>query len=327
MQNTANKIFQLIDRAQHIMLVPHPNPDGDTLGSVSALYSWLISKNKVIDVFCKTPISSKLSYLPNIEKVLSDPSVWHKPSIDVVIVCDSGDLGYAGIDEYIQFLSPNAIIINFDHHKTNTYFGHHNMVIDTESSTTAVLYRFFSYNNIDIDKTMATGLMTGLVTDTNHFSNSATSKSSLHIASKLVEYGAHIDVIRTNIVKDKSIDGLKLWGTVLKRLSHHAQLDLVHTSITQEDIVKHHATEADIEGVANFLNGLNEGSFAMILKEQSDNLVKGSFRTTRDDIDVSAMAQHFGGGGHKKAAGFTIDVPIESAVDYVLRELTLFLKR
>ncbi len=327
MKNTAKKIYREVDRAQHIILVAHPNSDGDTSGSVTALYSWLTSLNKKVDIFCTTKLSSKLEFLPNSNKIKTDTNIWNNQDIDLVIVCDSGDLGYAGISEHIKKLNKNIKIINFDHHNTNNYFGDLNMVIDTEASTTAVLYRFFYYNKVKINRDMATSLLTGLVTDTNHFSNSATTKTSLHIASKLVEFGADIKKIRKHIVKDKNIGGLKLWGTVLSRINHDKKLDLVYTHISQEDIKKHKATESDVEGVANFLNSLNEGSFALILKELEDKKVKGSFRTTQDNLDVSAMAKHFGGGGHKKAAGFTIDVDIENAVEYITKELTLFLKR
>lgn len=327
MKNTAKKIYHEIDRAQHILLVAHPNSDGDTSGSVTALYSWLASLDKTVDIFCTTKLSSKLEFLPNSQKIKTNTNIWSNQDINLVIVCDSGDLTYAGISEHIKNLKPNTPIINFDHHNTNNYFGDLNMVIDTEASTTAVLYRFFYYNKIKINRDMATSLLTGLVTDTGHFSNSATTKTSLHTASKLVELGANINLIRKHIVKDKRIDGLKLWGEVLSRINHDKNLDLVYTYISQKDIKKHKATQSDVEGVANFLNNLNEGSFALILKELEDKKVKGSFRTTQDNLDVSAMAKHFGGGGHKKAAGFTIDVSIENAVEYITRELTLFLKK
>lgn len=327
MKHTAQQIYQVIAQAQHILLVPHPHPDGDTLGSVSALYTWLTQLDKKVSTYCKTSMSEKLEYLPHSEYIKSEAGVFEHKDIDLVIVCDSGDLAYAGIDQHITKLPKHTKIINFDHHKTNTYFGHHNMVIDTESSTTAVLYRFFYHNNVTINKTMATGLLTGLLTDTDHFSNSATSKTSLYIASKLMESGAHVHKIRNHIVKDKSIEGLRLWGAVLSNIDYHKPLDMVYTTISQKDIKQHNAGEADVEGVANFLNSLNEGSFSLILKEQKNKEIKGSFRTTKDDVDVSAMAKHFGGGGHQKAAGFTISVPIHKAVNHIITALELFLKK
>ncbi len=327
MKHVAKQIYQEIGSAQHILLIPHPNPDGDTSGSVSSLISWLLPIGKKISTYCDTEVSPKFSYLPHFDLIKNDQSVFDDQTIDLVITCDSGDLGYAGVQTLLPKLKNDVPIINFDHHNTNTFFGKHNMVIIGEASTTAVLYQFFYYNNIAITRDIATALMTGIVTDTDHFTNAGTSKTSLKIASKLVEAGAHIDQIRNNIVKDKTIDGLKLWGTVLSKIKQNKTLGLVYTIISQKDINHHNASESDVEGVANFLNNLNEGKFAMILKEKKDNTVKGSFRTTADDIDVSALAKLFGGGGHKKAAGFTIENPIEDAANFIIEKIELFLKK
>jgi len=92
----------------------------------------------------------------------------------------------------------------------------------------------------------------------------------------------------------------------------------VHTYITQNDIKKYHLTENDSEGIANFLNSIHDGAMGLVLKEKEDGSVKGSFRTTHDDIDVSAYAKALGGGGHKKAAGFSVEGPVEQALEQVL---------
>lgn len=307
--------------AEKIILVPHQNPDGDTLGSVNAFIQWLRRIDKAHVAYCKTGISPKLKYLPYIDLVTQDESVWTDPDVDMVIVFDSGDLRYAGVAEQIVNLPKKPIIINFDHHNTNEFFGHENMVNTTESSTTAVLYHFFMYNKIDIDATMATCLLTGLITDTDHFTNAATSTTSLLIGSKLMKRGGNVDIIKQWILKDKTVKGLQLWGTTLSRLVHHKNLDIVYTYVTQEDLKKHHVNESEVEGIANFLNNLNEGRAGMILKEMPDGKIKGSFRTTRDDTDVSRYAKHFGGGGHKKAAGFTVEGPIQDAIQFIISSL------
>jgi phosphoesterase RecJ-like protein len=317
----AKKIYRHIIAAKHILLVPHQNPDGDTLGSVTACIEWLKHCKKPHSAYCKTGISPKLLYLPHVQLVTQDESVWTNPEIDLVMVFDSGDLRYAGIAEQIKNLPRKPIIINFDHHNTNEFFGHENMVDTTESSTTAVLYRFFMYNNIAINTEMATCLLTGLVTDTDHFTNAATSKSSLLIGSKLMQKGGNIDRIKQAILKDKSVKGLKLWGVTLSRLAHHKELDVVYTYVTQEDLNKHNVAESEVEGIANFMNNLSEGRAAMILKEMPDGAIKGSFRTTRDDTDVSRFAKHFGGGGHKKAAGFSVPGPMHEAIGYIVEQL------
>lgn len=318
MKHIAQKIYAQVQRSEKIMVVPHQHPDGDTLGSVSAFVHWLEHMGKPYVSFCATSMSKKLTYLAHVDQISQDPAVWQDPTIDTVIVFDAGDLAYAGIDKYIAEMPNKPTIINMDHHNTNEYYGDLNMVMDTESSTTAILYRFFIYNDVKIDGPIATSLLTGLMTDTDNFTNGATSITSLLIASKLIGNGADIKRIKGSVFKDKSVGGLKLWGAVLSRLTHHNETDIVHTFVTMQDMKEHGASDEEVEGLANFMNNLQDGRAAMILKEREDGTVKGSFRTTRDDVNVAAYAKHLGGGGHKKAAGFTIEGPIESAIEHVL---------
>ncbi len=318
MKHVAKQIYKHILGANKMMLVPHQNPDGDTLGSVAAFIHFLEKIGKDYTAYCSTDISKKLAYLPHSASVSNDASVWNDSEIDTLILFDSGDLRYAGIDQHVEKLTKKPTIINFDHHATNEYFGDYNIVMDKESSTTAIIYRFFVYNDITIDQDIATCLLTGLVTDTDNFTNGGTTIASLIIASKLIEKGGDLKLIKQSAFKDKSVKGLQLWGAILSRLIHHKETDIVHTYVTQEDIKKHSVEETEIEGVANFMNNLQDGRAGLILKELEDGNVKGSFRTTRDDTNVAQYAKHLGGGGHKKAAGFTIEGPIHNAVERVL---------
>jgi len=320
----AKQIHTRILSAEHIILVPHQNPDGDTLGSVAAMMQWLRRIDISHTAFCATDISPKLRFLPHIDYISKDPSIWKKSATDLVIVFDSGDLNYAGVDTHVDGMAKKPDIINIDHHATNTNFGTLNLVMEKASSTTMILYKFFAANNIKIDTYMATCLLTGLITDTGNFTNAATTTGSLKIASKLVELGGDLTGIQNATMKDQSVKGLKLWGKILERLTHHEALDIVHTHVTQQDLREHDIDESKVEGVANFMNNITDGRAGMILKERNDGTVKGSFRTTRDDVDVSAFAKLFGGGGHKKAAGFTVEHPIEQAAEYIFSKILEF---
>jgi len=140
---------------------------------------------------------------------------------------------------------------------------------------------------------------------------------SLQIASDLIAKGGNINLIKELVFKDKSIGVLKLWGTILSRLAKHDTHEIVYSYVTQKDFTAHQVDESELEGLTNFMNNLSEGKAALILKELPGNQVKGSFRTTRDDVDVSAMAKALGGGGHKKAAGFTVEGNIDDALKQV----------
>lgn len=314
MQRISKQIYTKITQARHVMLVPHKNPDGDALGSVTVLIHWLRKLNIEHTAYCATDISGKHSYLPHLDKLSQNESVWNEPKFDVMIVLDSGDLKHAGVDAQIKKLSIRPFIINIDHHATNEHYGDLNLVITEASSTTEIIYKLFKHNNVLIDNHMATCLLTGILTDTDNFTNSATTMHSLQIASELIGKGGNINLIKELIFKNKSIGVLKLWGAVLSRLAKHDTHEIVYSYVTQKDLAEHKVDESDLEGITNFMNNLSEGKAALILKELPEGKVKGSFRATRDDMDVSAIAKALGGGGHKKAAGFTVSGSIDEAL-------------
>lgn len=317
---TAKQIHKAILDAGKILLIPHEDPDGDALGSVSAFAYFLDKINKSYSIFCSTEVPEKLNVLPHLVSVSTDESVWDGGH-DLILILDSGDLKYAGVQNQINQLTHNPTIINIDHHPTNENFGHHNLIITTASSTAEILYHFFRYNKIEIDKNMAVSLLTGIVTDTDNFSNPGTTSSSLAVASDLISHGANFNLIKNWFSKDKSIIALKLWGEALSRLTKNEKLDIVYTYLTQKDLKKHNAGEAESQGISNFLNNLSDGRAALLLKETEKGKIKGSMRTTRDDYDVSVIAKSLGGGGHKKAAGFTVEGTIDSVLPKVWQAL------
>lgn len=318
---TAKRILNRIKESKNILLIPHQNPDGDTLGAVTAMMQYLTEQGKPHAAFCATPLSLSLSFLSHTSAITTNPQIWKSQEFDTIIVFDSGDLRYAGVADYIASLPKRPFIINIDHHATNELYGDINFVITSAPSTTEILYRFFYFNNLPISKNIATSLLTGLITDTGNFTNSATTTSSLTIAGELMKKGGDMNGITTAVLKDQTIDGLRLWGTVLARAERHPELDIVYTYVTQGDLTRCNASEKEVEGISNFLNTLNEGRAAMLLKELPNGDYKGSFRTTRNDVDVSAFAKLFHGGGHKKAAGFTVSGPIHTALEHVFRAL------
>jgi phosphoesterase RecJ-like protein len=314
MQRTAQQIHNHIKNANKLALVSHPNPDGDTLGAAVALAEYLQTLGKEVKIFCVSPASEKFGFLKNIHLVNNDPNVFNEQ--DTIVVVDCGDLRYAGVVETLK--DHPATIINIDHHATNEDYGHFNMVIRNAASTTEVVYNFFKFNNIRITPTMATALLTGLITDTDNFSNSATSHTSLVTSSELLRLGANWTAIHRALVQNKSIAILKLWGVILSRLRKKEEIDMAYTYLTTKDVIEHDVSEDDVEGIANFLNKLDGAKISLFIKETADGKIKGSFRTTSDEIDVSALAKKMGGGGHKKAAGFTTDGTIENVVNKII---------
>ena len=311
----ASEIHKHIKKSKKVLIVPHQNPDGDALGSAAAFFEYVTGLGIEASIFCATPPSSKLNFISKYAKVNSDPKVF-KENFDTIVALDSGDLRYLGIDAFVK--DHPATIINIDHHATNENFGHINLVITSAASTTEILFRFFRHNGIRINQKMATCLLTGLSTDTGNFTNSATSGDALRAGGELILSGGNFNLITTNTLKNKSIKSLQLWGKAFSRLTKDERLNLTYTYITQKDIQDLSANENEYEGISNFLNNLDNTAITLLLTETSENQVKGSLRTTHNDVDVSIIAKKFGGGGHKKAAGFTTDGTIEEVLGKVL---------
>ncbi len=316
MELTARKIHNHIQQARKVVVIPHQNPDGDALGSATAFFEYLRCLKKEAVIFCATSVSSHWHWLNHANKIVADPAVFSDPDIDAIVVLDSGDLRYAGIDSFVA--NHPAAIINIDHHATNEHYGKINLVIPTAAATCEVLYNFFKYGPVPLNQPMATSLLTGLLTDTDTFFNSATSAESMSVGSELLRLGGNLNAIRGRTMKNKSVDALRLWGRVLGRLAKDGESNIAYTYITRADLEECGAGENEAEGIANFLNNLENTAIALILKETTDGKIKGSFRTTRNDLDVSALAKKLGGGGHKKAAGFSTDGTIEEALKKIL---------
>jgi bifunctional oligoribonuclease and PAP phosphatase NrnA len=317
-KTNAPQILAAIKNANNILLVSHEKPDGDTLGAALAMSRYLDKENKEHLHYCADQPAAYFNYLPKIEKIITDYDKIELSNHDLVIALDCGDIKRTRInDDLIKYKNANEIIlINIDHHASNELFGHHNLVIPETSSTSEIIYKFFAYHKIDLDKYMATSLLTGILTDTMNFSNAATTENSLKIASELLNQGARVNQIIAKITKNKNFNSLKVWGKVLTRLEFNSQYNFAYTVITQKDLKENQVSAEEAQdGLANFLSTINDVDFILVLTEEENQVIKASLRTTKDNIDVGKMAQAFGGGGHKKAAGFKTNGKLVKAAD------------
>lgn len=304
---TASTILKIIKAAHHPLLIAHEKPDGDTLGASLAMSHFLTNEQIKHKHFCIDKPADYFSFLPRIENIIYDVEKINLADHDLIITIDCGDPKRTGLSEQLAALKDQLVLINIDHHQTNQYFGQHNLVIPTASSTSEIIYKFFEYHKIELDKYMATSLLTGILTDTMNFTNAATTKESLKIASNLLNSGARITQITSSLTQNKSLLGLRLWGNILSRLEIEPQMNFAHTVITLEDLTKEKIDKDDLDGLANFLSLLQDAEFILLLTEEEDDVIKGSLRTTKDTHDMTEIAAIFGGGGHKKAAGFRVD--------------------
>ncbi|MBI4098648.1 MAG: DHH family phosphoesterase [Candidatus Magasanikbacteria bacterium] len=307
----AQSIAQHLKQARFVLLIPGTNPDGDSVSSVCALRLYCEAAHIPAALFCPTPISQNLAFLPGVHEIQNDNTLLTNPAVDTIIVCDAGDLRYAGLADTLATMTKRPTIINIDHHASNEHFGDFNLVNPSAAATTEVIYGFFKAVNFPLTEDSATCLLTGLMTDTEHFSNAATTASAMDMASDLITRGARLHTIREHTQNNKPVALLKLWGIALARLYYQPRHDSVVTYLFQKDYEHYGLAENEVNGISNFLNNLGEGKYTLFLKETTDGQIKGSLRTTRDDVDVAELAKQFGGGGHKKAAGFMIPGRLE----------------
>jgi bifunctional oligoribonuclease and PAP phosphatase NrnA len=298
------KFNGMLKQAQRVLLIAHKKPDGDTLGASVSMLNYLVASGKRVVAFCATPVPEQYAYLPLIDRFTSDPTIFEE-KYDLICVFDSGDLRYAGVADFVDGMRERPFIVNLDHHATNENFGDLNLLFIDASSTAEVVHRFYRANKIEIDASMATALLTGILTDTSNFINPATNATCIQAASNLMICGARIGEITSSLVRNKSIPGLQLWGRALERLRENRELGIASTLITQKDLAETGTEGGEaVEGIANFLGATLDVPAIMVLREMPGGEVKGSLRSATRD--VSKIAKLLGGGGHKKAAGFTV---------------------
>lgn len=299
------QLYTRIQQSARILLVADGKPDGDSIGSTTAMLRWLQREGKYARAFCANRVSPALWFLDGARDITSDSAVFQE-AFDLVITLDAGDIRHAGVEKLLPSMSPKPFVAVVDHHATNTRFGDMNMVWTDACATTEVVYWFFAYNGIAVDGAMATSMLTGLCTDTGNFANSATTAQGMSVAGHLFQLGARRGDISKHLFQNKDVPTLKLWGLALERLHINTKYDLACTYLLLSDRDRVPGiTEYAYEDVSNFLNAVNgETEAVMVLREVPGGIIKGSLRSIRRDI--SKLAKAFGGGGHKRAAGFTV---------------------
>lgn len=303
----ADKILNKLLQFDSILLLLHENPDGDTLGAASGLYQGLMKKQKKVAMVCKDVVPKPFLFLPEVDKIKHDLLFG---DFQLIITIDCGDLKRTGFhDRLKKFVRSKKILINIDHHPKNDLhkLATFNLVDYHASSTSEIIYHLFFDLNITIDKGIATALLAGLYTDTGGFKHSNTSSETFEIAGELLKNGARISLITKNVSLNKSIPAMRLWGLTLSRLHHNNQLKIVSSVITRHDLVECHANEDDIAGVVNLINTVPEANAAILFYETEEGTIRASIRTENDKVDASRLANIFGGGGHRKASGFTLE--------------------
>ena len=309
-QKELGAIKEALERAETVLVIPHKNPDGDTIGSAFGWYHTLTQMGKTPTVACVDEPPPVFKFISGIETV--KVGIEHI-DYDLIIIVDAGATHLTGVHEtHPQLFDKSREVVNIDHHPTNDNYGKYNVVVPTAASATMIIYQMITDMGLPIDRHTATALLTGIYTDTGSFVHSNTDSEALRIAARLLAKGANLRGISKDIFNTTKISTMRLWGRVLKN-TYQTPDGITMSVVTQKDFEECGASYDEMTGVVDYVNSVPDSPYSVILTEKQ-GAVKGSLRTLDEQVDVSGIAAAYGGGGHTKAAGFTVKGRLEKEI-------------
>lgn len=315
----AAEIYTQIMLAQKIVIISHRSPDADTIGSNLALRFLFESLGKNITSACIDPSPENCNFLPKTDTFIHE---FNYLDFDLILTVDCGSTSQTNFLDKNPEIIKNAgttgpKIINIDHHPSNNRFGTINLVVDDSASATLIIYNLFKIWEAKITPLIATCLLIGLYYDTGSFMHSNTNEEVLTTAAALIQAGADKEQIVKKLFKSHSIEKLKAWGKILNEL-RLTDGNVAVSGINQKDLKACNATHNDISGIIDYINMVKNNRFAALIAEDDKGQIRGSLRTRNDDVNVSEIAGTFGGGGHKKASGFTIKGKLQRETRWII---------
>lgn len=320
--------FQLaaekIATARKILIISHISPDADAVASIGAMIEIAQSFNLEITAYADRKPGSTYDFIPN-EHLISSFAPDNLLDFGVIIILDCGSISRTGVEIRIRNLLiaekegkilKRPYIIEFDHHELAETYADLEIRLPGKASTTEIIYQFLKINNLAITKKLADCILIGLLTDTGHFLHANSSQEALAISSEMLLRGASLPKIISRTTHNKSFSALKVWGRVLEKIKFNEKTGLAVVGLTAgelEEMLGKNNSEVDVDlfgDLVSFLSCLAGVRVALLLREENKQ-VKGSLRTNTEEIDVAKIAKNWGGGGHKKAAGFSISGRLE----------------
>jgi phosphoesterase RecJ-like protein len=296
-----------LEKASRALVITHVDPDGDAIGSLTAVGEALKQIGLYGTLVCDDNVPARFDYLPMAGDVQRHPS--DQVGYDLVIAVDCADefrMGHA----FDCLPDPKPFVINIDHHVTNSRFGDINLIEPAATSTTEILYGLFLQLDLEITPDLALCLLTGLVTDTLGFRTVGVTANTLRVAADLVDAGADLGFVSMHALNLRALSTMKLWATGMDKM----QLEdgLIWTAITNQERQAAGFRSSSSVGLANLLADVEEAVMAAVLMESDDGMVRVGMRC-RPPYDVAEVALELGGGGHPLAAGCTLPGPLEAA--------------
>ena len=303
------------------LLTAHEGPDGDALGSLLGMHQLLTQLGKDSVMF----LAAKEFPLPIEYRFLPLEEVFHEAPADIadrtVVFLDCGNIVRVPVD---WLTGGGNDVINIDHHHDNTRFGDFNLVDVDASCTAEIVYDLAVLFGATITKEMASALYVGLITDTGKFMYENTGSDTHRVAAALIDAGVEIDDTYRRLYEHVPIEKLRLVARALDGIQRHCDDRLVLTYITAADYEATGAGEEMTEGVIDHLRSIDGIKVAAVIRDLGNRgraARKVSLRSSEGDVDVSAIARKNGGGGHKRAAGFSTDLELDQLVPFLCGEV------
>src|SRR6266496_445589 len=305
------EVLKHIEQRSRFLLTSHARADGDAVGSTLACYEILRQMGKSSDVMLHDGVPRVYQQLPFAGKVVQADRVNGSYDAAILLECDSIQRArLQGLEG--QFL------INIDHHRSGKAFAHVNWIDPTAVATAEMVYRLAKQAGVKISPEIATCLYTAVLTDTGAFMFEGTNEHTFELARELVLAGADPARCARHIYFGHSTAKMRLLGSALSVLQRDGPLAWIW--VTQEQMERAGAKEEDCEGLVNYALAIGDAEVAAFFRELPDGRFRISLRS-KGGLDVSRVAEDFGGGGHTCASGCAVDGPLHAAVESVLGKI------
>ena len=314
---------QLVDelrKADRLLLTTHENPVGDALGSLLGMHLILEQLGKDSVMF----MAASEFPLPYEYRRMALGEVLNAIPDDVedrtIVFLDCGNVDRSPV----EFLRGDHLhVLNVDHHHDNTRFGTVNLVVADASCTAEIVYELARELGAEITPEIAEALYIGLVTDTGKFMFENTTPDAHRMAADLIEAGVEPQEVHRKLYEELPFARIQLLGRALEAVRRYDGGAFTMTHLTREDFRESGAVASDSEGSVDHMRQVEGTVVAGLVRELLDDerRRKVSLRATDRRVDVSVIARRLGGGGHRQAAGFTTDLPLEQLVEQVRSEI------
>ena len=315
--SSRDQVLDAIRASERFVLCTHEHPDGDALGSLGGMQLVLeaLGKDSVSFVAAEEfPLPYEYRFLELSHLVTEAPADIGERTI-VFLDCGNIDRNPADV-----LKAEDAHILNIDHHHDNTGFGTVNHVVPEASCTAEIVWDLARGLGVELTQPIAEALYVGLVTDTGRFMYDATGPSAHRMAAELIEAGVDVQAVYRRLFEGVPYGKLELLARGLANVERYDGGLLTVTHLSAEDYESAGAEESWSEGVVDHLRALEGTAVAGLVRaklNEGGDVRKVSLRATDDRVDVSAIAREMGGGGHRRAAGFTTELELPELVEFL----------